>query len=120
MHVNASVCIEIIQCLTVKCFNQGLLFSILWPFFRVSGSPRVLGDEDEEDVDDLENEFSYIDIHNRHRQSHSYDDDQHVPQPPAQRVPQIPLLTDGRDNACFLIYMIILIPLALLFLSRFM
>jgi hypothetical protein len=42
-----------------------------------------------------------------------------VPRPPVQRVPQIPLLTDGRDNACFLIYMIILIPHALLFLSRF-
>ena len=64
-----------------------------------------MGDEDEEDVDDLENEFSYIDIHNRHRESHSFDstNNHHDPQPPMQRVPQIPLLTDGRDHARFLI-----------------
>ncbi|KAI5054881.1 hypothetical protein GOP47_0030026 [Adiantum capillus-veneris] len=73
---------------------------------RHKGSPRVLGDEEEEDVDDLENEFSYIDIHDPRRQrtpeqdhmSYGGADTRNTPHAPARPVPQIPLLTDGSHN----------------------
>eukprot|EP00250_Pteridium_aquilinum_P018431 c24084_g6_i1 orf=456-3668(-) len=63
---------------------------------RHKGSPRVVGDEEEDDVDDLENEFNYMDK----RQSagtkahhHLGDDRNHLSQQP---IPQVPLLTNTR------------------------
>lgn len=62
-----------------------------------------MGDEEEDDVDDLENEFNYMDK----RQSagvkasqHLVDDRNHLPQQPMPSIPQVPLLTNTR-HVCY-------------------
>ncbi|CAK9171540.1 unnamed protein product [Ilex paraguariensis] len=62
---------------------------------RQKGSPRVEGDDDEDDVDDLENEFNYAQGNRKARQWQGEDADlssssRHEPQQP------IPLLTNGQ------------------------
>lgn len=67
------------------------------------GSPRVNGDEEEEDTDDLENEFNYTDIDHLDKQhdvteemlhAHmGYGHDSDVMMSPIP--PQYPLLTSG-------------------------
>lgn len=71
---------------------------------RHKGSPRVVGDEEEEDVDDLENEFNYIDIHNLSRaeavmqehMSYGRAHERTTPPQPVPAMPQVPLLTNSR------------------------
>ncbi|KAH7442078.1 hypothetical protein KP509_03G069300 [Ceratopteris richardii] len=64
---------------------------------RHKGSPRVLGDEDEDDVDDLENEFN---VDKRQsavsKGNHSADERNHIKDQSMQTVPQVPLLTNTR------------------------
>ncbi|KAH8935369.1 hypothetical protein BDL97_17G024100 [Sphagnum fallax] len=72
---------------------------------RHKGSPRVAGDEEEEGVDDLENEFNLADANKQEEQhelhghmsySDTYDRDlpEHMVHAPTQ--PQYPLLTNGQ------------------------
>jgi hypothetical protein len=71
----------------------------------IAGSPRVAGDEEEEGVDDLENEFNLADANKQEEQhelhghmsySDTYDRDlpEHMVHAPTQ--PQYPLLTNGQ------------------------
>lgn len=75
--------------------------------FVNAGSPRVEGDEEEEDVDDLENEFNF-DYENEkqngqhiaeamlHGQmSYGRGDDHDMPHMTHTMLPQVPLLTNG-------------------------
>lgn len=71
---------------------------------RLRGSARVEGDEEEEDVDDLENEFDYagLDKRGRHHmneailQGHmSYASDHDMPHAMPTMPPMVPLLTNG-------------------------
>ena len=61
----------------------------------ISGSPRVEGDDEEDDVDDLENEFNYARVNGKDRHQWQGEDvdlsssSRHVSQP-------IPLLTNGQ------------------------
>ena len=59
-------------------------------FWNVAGSPRVEGDEDEDDVDDIENEFSYAQggANKPRRREEFSSSSRHDSQP-------IPLLTHG-------------------------
>ena len=62
-------------------------------FWIVAGSPRVEGDEDEDDVDDIENEFNYAQGANKGRRQQRHGEEfssssRHESQP-------IPLLTHG-------------------------
>ena len=57
-----------------------------------SGSPRVVGDDEEDDVDDLENEFNYKKGEGKARQQMQYIEGNDRNQQP----PQIPLLTNTR------------------------
>ncbi|MCO5553431.1 hypothetical protein L7F22_006952 [Adiantum nelumboides] len=63
---------------------------------RHKGSPRVVGDDEEDDVDDLENEFNYMDK----RQSAGVQARSHLGdernQQPRSSIPQVPLLTNTR------------------------
>eukprot|EP00249_Psilotum_nudum_P010702 c22707_g1_i1 orf=736-4026(+) len=74
---------------------------------RHKGSPRVEGDEDEEDVDDLDNEFN-ITLDNREKQqiaeamlhghmSYGRGDNHHMPHMVQTADPQVPLLTNGQS-----------------------
>jgi hypothetical protein len=56
-----------------------------------TGSPRVVGDDEEEDVDDLENEFDYKKGEGKVRQQVQYMDGTDRNQQP----PQIALLTNA-------------------------
>lgn len=76
-------------------------------FKRHKGSPRVQGDEDEDDVDDLENEFDFGD-HDKQDMQYSVESmlhghmsygrggDMEMPQVRQTMLPQVPLLTNGQ------------------------
>ncbi|ERN11467.1 hypothetical protein AMTRI_Chr03g43740 [Amborella trichopoda] len=75
-------------------------------FRRLKGSARVAGDEEEEDVDDLENEFNFGDRDNQDMQylaeamlqghmSYGRAGDADMPQV-VHTLPQVPLLTNGQ------------------------
>lgn len=74
---------------------------------RHKGSPRVEGDEDEDDVDDLENEFDFGDRDKQDMQysvesmlhghmSYGRGGDMEMPQVRQTMLPQVPLLTNGQ------------------------
>lgn len=87
------------------------------------GSPRVNGDEEEEDTDDLENEFSYTDLDKQDKQEvteemlhahmgYGHDSDVMMsPLQPQYSRPQYPLLTNG--------HMVDMIPLCMPVISVF-
>ncbi|MCO5601057.1 hypothetical protein L7F22_055174 [Adiantum nelumboides] len=74
---------------------------------RLKGSPRVEGDEEEEDVDDLENEFNFdYESEKKNGQhiaeamlhgqmSYGRGDDHDMPHMTHTMIPQVPLLTNG-------------------------
>lgn len=78
----------------VLCFSS--INGGIWIFCSVIGSPRVDGDDDEDDIDDLENEFSYSQGKMKARSQWHGDDvelsgsSRHESQQP------IPLLTNGQ------------------------
>lgn len=76
-------------------------------FKRHKGSPRVEGDEEEDDVDDLENEFDFGDRDKQDMQysvesmlhghmSYGRGGDMEMPQVRQNMLPQVPLLTNGQ------------------------
>lgn len=76
---------------------------------NVLGSPRVDGDDEEEDVDDIDNEFNYAQGNSKARQQWQGDDtglsssSRHESQQP------IPLLTNGQpvsDNVLMLSFLL--------------
>ncbi|KAL9690319.1 hypothetical protein QQ045_010716 [Rhodiola kirilowii] len=71
-------------------------------FKRLKGCTRVAGDDDEDDIDDLENEFSFAgkDRQDMHVTSENmmhghYSSDGHMPHV-GNPMPQVPLLTNGQ------------------------
>ncbi|WCJ44800.1 Cellulose synthase family protein [Euphorbia peplus] len=70
-------------------------------FKRLKGCARVDGDDEEDDIDDLENEFNF---RTKHMPQHPlspdsflyYGDNSHLHHQPLHPLPQLPLLTDGQ------------------------
>ena len=63
----------------------------------VLGSPRVDGDDDEDDVDDLENEFHYPQGNNKGRRQWQGDDADHSSSARHESQQPLPLLTNGQQ-----------------------
>ncbi|OMP01075.1 Cellulose synthase [Corchorus capsularis] len=64
---------------------------------RQKGSPRVEGDDDEDDVDDLDNEFDYAQGHNKARRQWQGDDVDLSSSARHESQQPIPLLTNGHS-----------------------
>ena len=84
-----------VYAISVSCFNPLILF-IKWRWFCISGSPRVEGDDDEDDVDDLENEFDYAPGNTRSRRQWEGEDADLSSSSRHESLQPIPLLTNGQ------------------------
>lgn len=95
------------------CFKTELLRLNHCLLVHVLGSPRVDGDDDEEDVDDIDNEFNYAQGNSKARQQWQGDDaglsssSRHESQQP------IPLLTNGQQVSDICVYVVILVALCI-------